>query len=100
MKFFPGPANKGNEEWEIDYIKQNCKILGTGEYYIDYFTNYDNLVGGGEGSSSIHYSKLRDIIVDGLNDPELSANSNTYNKLCWAADQFNLTARQFNLGII
>ncbi len=97
VKFFPGPSNKGFEEWEINYIKQNCKKLGKGEYYLDYFTDYDSLVGGGPGTASIHYSKLRDIIVNGLNDPELYMNSNTYNKLRWAADQFNLTAKQFKL---
>jgi len=100
VKYFPGPANKGHEKWEINYLKQNCKKLGSDEYYLDYFTDYDNLVGGGPGTASIHYSKLRDIIVDGLNDPELSMNPNAYNKLRWAADQFNLTAKQFELDFI
>lgn len=94
VKKFPGPANKGFENWEIDFIKKNCKELMTGIYYLDYFTDYDDRVSGGEGSASIHYSKLRDIIVEGLKIPKTS---NAYEKYRWAADQFNLTARNYGL---
>jgi len=100
VKHFPGPANKGFEDWEINFIRQNCKQLDSEEYYLDYFTDYDNRVGGGEGTASMHYSKLRDIIVNGLNDPELYNNKSTMDKLHWAADQFNLTANNFGLEMI
>ena len=97
VKYFPGPANKGFEDWEVNFIKQDCKQLDSGEYYLDYFTDYDSLVGGGEGSASLHYSKLREIIVKGLNDPEITNKSSAYEKLRWAADQFNMTANNFGL---
>ena len=97
VKHFPGPANKGNEKWEIEFIKKNCKQLETGEYYLDYFTDYDDRVGGGEGTASIHYSKLRDLIVEGLSLP---AESSAYKKYFWAKEEFNKTARNFELEII
>ncbi|GAH24202.1 unnamed protein product, partial [marine sediment metagenome] len=49
VKHFPGYANKGIEEWEINYIKKNCKQLETCEYYLDYFTDYVERVGYDEG---------------------------------------------------
>lgn len=100
VKHFPGPANKGFEDWEVNFIKQNCKQLNSDEYYLDYFTDYDSRVGGGEGTASMHYSKLREIIVNGLNDPELSCKPNALEKLRWAAEQFNLTANNFGLKMI
>jgi hypothetical protein len=97
VRHFPGPSNKGFESWEIDFIKENCKQLENGEYYLDYFTDYDNRVGGGEGTASLHYSKLRKIIVDGLKLPkECSA----YKKYIWARNQFNLTAKNYALDQI
>jgi hypothetical protein len=65
---YPAPANEDYADWEVDFIKKDCKELMTGIYYLDYFTNYDNLVGGGEGTASIHYSDLREIIVEGLKE--------------------------------
>lgn len=97
VKHFPGPANKGNEKWEIDFIKKNCKQLETGEYYLDYFTDYDDRVGGGEGTASIHYSKLRDVIVDGL---KLPIETSAYKKFLWAKEQFNKSAKIFGLDSI
>jgi len=97
VKHFPGPANKGHEKWEIDFIKKNCKQLETGEYYLDYFTDYDDRVGGGEGTASVHYSKLRDIIVDGL---KLPVGTSAYKKYLWAKEQFNKTAKNFELDLI
>lgn len=97
VKLFPGDANKGYEEWEVDFIKKNCKQLMTGIYYIDYFTDYDDRVGGGEGSAYIHYSKLREIILNGLKIP---MEQKAYEKFRWAADQFNLTAQKFGLEYI
>jgi hypothetical protein len=85
---------KGYEEWEVDLIKKNCKELITGIFYLDYFTDYDDRVGGGEGDASIHYSKLREIIMSGLQIPKTS---NAYEKYRWAADQFNKTAITFEL---
>lgn len=91
VQHFPGPANRGFEEWEIEYIKKNCKELMTGIYYLDYFTDYDDRVGGGEGTATNHYRKLREIIVEGLNIPK------AYEKYRWAADQFNKTANNYGL---
>jgi hypothetical protein len=97
IKQYPGPANKGYEDWEVNFVKRNCKKLMTGIYYLNYFTDYDNRVGGGEGSASIHYSKLRDIIITGLQIPKTSS---AYEKYRWAADQFNKTAKYFGLDKI
>ncbi|MCX2743730.1 hypothetical protein OO013_07635 [Mangrovivirga sp. M17] len=94
VKLFPGPANKDYEEWEIDFIKKNCKQLNEKEYYLDYFTDYDDLVGGGEGTAAIHYQKLREIIIDGL---KLPAETSAYKKYKWASEQFNLSAERFGL---
>lgn len=97
VELFPGDANKGFEKWEVDFISKNCKLLMTGIYYIDYFTDYDDRVGGGEGSAYIHYSKLREIILNGLKIPK---EQNAYEKYRWAADQFNLSAQSFGLECI
>lgn len=97
VKEFPGPANKGFEDWEISFIKKNCKKLMTGIYYLDYFTDYDDRVGDGEGTASMHYSDLREILVNGLKIPKTSA---AYEKYRWAADQFNLTAKNYQLDKI
>lgn len=94
VNLFPGPANKDYEEWEIDFIKKNCKQLNDKEYYLDYFTDYDDRVGGGEGTASIHYQKLREIIVEGLKLPE---NSGAFKKYKWASEQFDLSAKRFDL---
>ncbi len=91
VKHFPAPANQGSEQWEIEFIKKNCKEIENGEYYINYFTDYDDRVGGGEGTASMHYSKLRKIILEGL---EVKC---AYDKYSWAAEQFNLTATNFDL---
>jgi hypothetical protein len=63
VRYYLGQANKGFEEWEIDFIHNSFKQLENGEYYLYYFNDYDNRVGGGEGAASIHKSKLRQIIV-------------------------------------
>jgi hypothetical protein len=93
VREFPSPQNKPIVEWEVDYIKRDCKKLKNGEYYIDYFTDYENLVGE-EGLTSIHYSKLRNIIVNGLSQ---SKKMSVYKKYRWAAKQFNLTAKNYGL---
>lgn len=97
VRQFPFPTNKPIVEWEVDYIMKNCKQLESGDYYIDYFADYDDLVGGIEGITAIHYTKLRDIIVNGL---QLPKESNAYEKYCWAAGQFNLTAKNYGLDKI
>jgi len=91
---YPAPANEDYADWEVQFIKNNCKELMTGIYYLDYFTDYDNRIGGDEGSASIHYSKLREIIMGGLQIPKTS---NAYEKYRWAADQFNKTAINYGL---
>ena len=93
---YPGTPNEGNSDWEVDFIKKDCKEIMTGIYYLDYFTNYDNLFGGGEGTASMHYSDLREIIVEGLKEKTPSV----YEKYRWAADQFNKTAKNYELEII
>jgi hypothetical protein len=97
VRHFPGPANEGYEDWEIEFIRKNCKKLDSGEYYIDYFTDYDDRVGGGEGSASVHYYDLRKIIVAGLEFPK---EIGVYKKYLWAAEQFNKTAENFELDQI
>jgi hypothetical protein len=64
---------------------------------LDYFTDYDDRVGGGEGTASVHYSKLRQIIDDGLKLPK---ESSAFKKCIWARDQFNLTAKNYGLDNI
>lgn len=91
---YPVSANEDYADWEVEGIKKNCKELMTGIYYLDYFTDYDDRVGGGEGAASIHYSNLREIIMDGLQIPKTS---NAYEKYRWAADQFNKTAINFEI---
>lgn len=90
----PFPVNKSIPEWEVDFIMQNCKQLASGEYYLDYFTDYDSLVGEGIDATRFHYSKLRKIIMNGL---KLTTESSVYEKYRWAADQFNLSADNFGL---
>ena len=93
VELFPGYANVGHEEWAINFLGEKCKILNSGEYYLDYFTDYDERIGGEEGESSIHYSKLREIIINGLESNDNSA----YLKNIWVANQFNKTAQYFGL---
>lgn len=93
-KTFPGSGNSGFEEWEINVIKNNCKQLDNGKYYLDYFTDYDDRVGAGEGTAAIHYSKLREIIIEGLKLPK---ESSAYEKYIWAKEQFDKTASNFGL---
>jgi hypothetical protein len=97
VRQFPFPVNKPIVEWEVDYVMKNCKQLESGEYYLDYFTDYDDLFGGEEGMATLHYSKLRKIITDGL---QLPKTCNAYEKYRWAAEQFNLTANSYGLDRI
>jgi len=92
---YPAPANEDYADWDVDFIKKNSKELMTGIYYLDYFTDYDSLVGGGEGTA-MHYSYLREIIVNGLKEKTPSV----YEKYRWAADQFNETAKNYKLETI
>lgn len=91
---FPGEANKYDPDWAVQFIKRNCKEIQTDVYYLDYFTDYDNRVGGGEGTASMHYFKLREIIVEGL---QITRGKKAFEKYRWAATQFNLSARGFGL---
>ena len=93
LELFPGYANVGHETWAIDFLMENCKMLNSGEYYLDYFTDYDKRMGCDLCESSIHYSKLRKIIIKGL---ELKDNG-AYLKNLWAANQYNKTAQHFGL---
>jgi hypothetical protein len=94
VRKFPSPQNRPNVKWEVDYIKRDCKKLESGDYYLNYFTDYDSLVGESEDITSLHYSKLRHIIVNGLYQ---TINSNVHEKYLWAAKQFNLTAKNYGL---
>ena len=93
VRQFPSPQNKPITEWEVDYIKQDCKKLKNGEYYLDYFTDYDARVGD-ERLTTLHYTKLRKIIVNGLSQCQ---KRNVLKKYRWAAKQFNLTAEIYGL---
>lgn len=94
---YPGPANKGIEDWEYNFVTRHCKQLESGKYYLDYFNDYDTVVGAGEGAASEHYYNLRNIIVKGL---ELPKTSRAYQKNFWAAQQFNESADRFDLDYI
>ncbi|UYZ65259.1 hypothetical protein [Hymenobacter weizhouensis] len=91
---YPAPSNEGFGSWEENFVRQNCKQLMTDTYYLDYFTDYDDRFGPGEGEASVHYHALRQIIVNGL---ALGKNASPYEKFRWAADQFNLSANRFQL---
>lgn len=93
VRQFPGPQNKQITEWEVDYIKKDCKMLKNGEYYLNYFTDYESLVGE-EDLTLMHYEKLRNIIVNGLSQAEKKS---VFKKYSWAAKQFNLTAENYGL---
>jgi len=93
VRQFPAPQNKPIVEWEVDYIKKDCKKLKNGEYFLNYFTDYENLVGD-ENLTLIHYNKLRDIIANGLYQ---SKKKSVIKKYRWAAKQFNLTAENYGL---
>jgi hypothetical protein len=69
---FPGQANKGNESWEQEFVKKNCKESENGEFYLDYFTDYDDRFGAGEGTASMHYYNLRKIIGSRVNTSNTS----------------------------
>ncbi|WEK20400.1 MAG: hypothetical protein P0Y49_04515 [Candidatus Pedobacter colombiensis] len=89
VKHFPGIGNEGYEDWEIDFIKKNCKALDENNSYINYFSDYNDRYGEDEGSSYFHYHKLREILVKGL---ELPIGSNAHMKFEWASKQFNIVA--------
>jgi len=97
VKQFPANANKGFEDWEIDYIKEDCNRLNDSEYFLDYFTDYQRRVGCEDYEAYIHYTKLRNIIIEGLRLPETDT---AYNKYVWAKEQFNLSANHFGMNII
>ncbi len=82
----PFPVNKSIPEWEINTILDGCKQLESGEYYLDYFSDYNALTGVGEKLTTLHYSKLRRIIVTGI---KLVSEPRVYEKYLWAAKQFN-----------
>jgi hypothetical protein len=90
VDFFPGDANIGSEEWEKGFIKKNLIQLNEQEYFVDYFTDFDSIIG--EESGFEHYDKLRGVIVDGL---KLNKDSNAYLKYLWAANEFNRTCKLY-----
>lgn len=94
---YPSASNEGAGSWEEEFVRENCKLLMTDTYYLDYFTDYDDRFGPGEGGASMHYHSLREIIVKGL---ALGKNATPYEKFRWAADQFNLSAERFQLAPI
>lgn len=83
---FPGDANIGNEEWAKDLIKKNLRQLNDKEFFVDYFTDYDDIISEGDGHN--HYKKLRQIILEGLSKNQ---DSSAYLKYLWAAKEFNRT---------
>ncbi|MGI4823624.1 MAG: hypothetical protein ACRYFV_20630 [Janthinobacterium lividum] len=91
----------------MGYCKTHPKQQDT--YYLDYFTNYDSWYGGGEGSASIHYEYLRKLLAEGITESE-PQNTDTekqaldrkkvFEKYRWAAEQYNLTAQNFELKLV
>lgn len=90
VKNYPGFANKGNEEWELNLIIKNLGKLNENEYFVDYFTDFNDVIGDENGKE--HYDKLRAIITEGL---KKSKDSSPYLKYLWAANEFNRTSNQY-----
>ena len=89
IRHFKYPTTKGSEEFGIASEIKHCKELMPGLYYLDYFTDYHDLIG--KGDDAVHYSRLREIILNGLQSP------NVYEKYRWAADEFNKAASKYRL---
>jgi hypothetical protein len=94
-RHFPGLANRGQGDWVEGFLKKNCKQLTDDVFYLDYFTDHDDVFGDGEGAASDHYQGLRAILEQGLKLPQ---HSNAFLKVMWAASQFNQTAHLYELG--
>jgi len=94
VRLYPASANKPIVEWEINFILEDCIKLNKNEYYLDYFTDYGRRTGR---DASKHYTKLRNIIINGL---KMTKNSKAYSKLLWAKEQFNLNSRFHQIDII
>jgi hypothetical protein len=80
---FPVALDIVNDQGDLDFVKNNLNQLNEHEYYIDYFTDYEDLTGD---SGYEHYEKLREIILEGL---KLDKDCNAYLKYLWAANEFN-----------
>lgn len=91
---FPGLANRGQGDWVEGFLRKNCKQLSDDVFYLDYFTDHDDVFGDGEGAASDHYQRLRAILEQGLKLPQ---HSNAFLKNMWAATQFNKTATLYEL---
>lgn len=96
IRYFPG-QEIGYAEWEVDFIANHCKELENEEYYFDYFSDYRSRYGDENGIETYnHYSQLRDIITEGLQSSVDSVKS----KNRWAATEFNLVAKNYNIDVI
>lgn len=93
-RHFPGLVNMGQGDWVEGYLKKNCKQLTDDVFYLDYFTDHDDVFGDGEGAARKHYQGLRAILERGLKLPQ---HSNAFLKYMWAALQFNKTAHLYEL---
>jgi hypothetical protein len=105
----PGQGEYGTSHAQdlMEYCKPHPTQQGT--YYLNYFTNYDSWYGGGEGSASSHYEDLRKLLVEGISDhtprstdteEEAKSRKKVFEKYRWAAEQYNLTAQNFELKLV
>jgi hypothetical protein len=83
---FPGYAQIGFAEQEIKYILQHLKELSETFYYVNFFENYDTLVGAGNKATKEHYEKARAFIEGGLQN---CTSYSAYKKYAWTRDKFN-----------
>jgi hypothetical protein len=89
---FPSDSNMSDANNKTMKLKGLCKSIDGGDYYIDYFTNYQAVVG--DNNEIEHYKKLRSIISNGLSlDKTLTA----YDKCVWAAKQFERTTNKYDI---
>ncbi len=81
---YHGQPDADGGAWEVSFLKKSC-IKDGDSYYLDYFTDFEMVDGDGPENAYLHYEKLRDLILQGLENKDRSA----YLKAVWAAVQFN-----------
>ncbi|MGZ3919103.1 MAG: hypothetical protein ACXVOH_03545 [Bacteroidia bacterium] len=96
---YPGHAQIGFEDVEIQYILNHLKELNEHEYYVNFFENYDSLVGAGSDATKERYEKTRNFIETGLTN---STSYSAYKKYNWTRDKFNASkiTRGYNIPTI
>ena len=83
---YPGLAQINFENEEIKYILEHVKELNETEYYINFFEDYDVLVGGGWQVTKDHYEKACKFIEDEL---QKCSSYSVYKKYNWVKNKLN-----------